>query len=90
MSLITIVHIKLQVSTAEGQALADQYSCPFFESSAARRQCVDEVFHEIIRQVRKVEQVGHNEMTRKHKTGGFRQCLRQIRNWARAPRQGKT
>ncbi|XP_067928611.1 ras-like protein RAS2 [Watersipora subatra] len=78
-----------QVPIAEGQALADQYGCPFFESSAARRQGVDEIFHQIIRQVRKTERVKYNEMTKKHKNGGFRQCLKQIKNWAKSPKQRK-
>ena len=87
---VTPAVMLLQVSTAEGQALAEQYNCPFFESSAARRQGVDEVFHQIIRQVRKTEQVRYHELTKKHKNGGFRQCLKQIRNWAKSPRHAKT
>ncbi|KAF6023691.1 Ric [Bugula neritina] len=79
-----------QVSTAEGQALATQYGCPFFESSAARRQYVDEIFHQIIREVRKFELARDSEVGKKHRSG-FRQCLRQIRNWARpSSKQGKT
>lgn len=69
------------MSTSEGQSLADQYGCPFFETSAARRQCVDEIFHEIIREVRKFESRRDNELSKKHKKG-FRQCLKQIKNWA--------
>jgi len=41
-----------QVSTEEGQAMANQWECPFYETSAALRHFVDDTFHGIIREVR--------------------------------------
>ena len=46
---------KRQVSTREGEAMAKEFGCPFFESSAALRQNVDEVFYEIVRCIRRKE-----------------------------------
>ncbi len=41
-----------QVSRREGEAMAKEFGCPFFESSAALRHNVDEVFFEIVRCIR--------------------------------------
>ena len=46
---------KRQVSTREGEAMAKEFGCPFFETSAALRQNVDEVFYEIVRCIRRKE-----------------------------------
>lgn len=46
---------KRQVSTREGEAMAKDFGCPFFETSAALRQNVDECFHEIVRCIRRKE-----------------------------------
>lgn len=46
---------KRQVSTREGEAMAKDFGCPFFETSAALRQNVDESFHEIVRCIRRKE-----------------------------------
>ncbi|KAG1652568.1 GTP-binding protein Rit1 [Nymphon striatum] len=40
------------VSTEEGQTLASQFNCQFFETSAALRHFVDDVFHALVRQIR--------------------------------------
>ncbi|KAF2356986.1 Small GTP-binding protein domain [Trinorchestia longiramus] len=40
------------VSTEEGLALAQSCGWPFFETSAALRHCVDDVFHTIVRAIR--------------------------------------
>ncbi|XP_063613812.1 GTP-binding protein Rit2-like [Penaeus indicus] len=45
------VHRK--VSTEEGQALAQSMGCPFFETSAALRQYVDDAFHMLVREIRR-------------------------------------
>ncbi|KAH3834274.1 GTP-binding protein Rit2-like [Dreissena polymorpha] len=46
---------KRKVSTEEGRRLAEQLGAPFFETSAVNRQCVDDVFHGIVREVRQKE-----------------------------------
>jgi len=40
------------VNREEGVALASQWDCPFFETSAALCHFVDDAFHSIIRQIR--------------------------------------
>ena len=42
-----------EVSKDEGKALAEKFSCPFFETSAKTRVTVDEVFEELVRIVQK-------------------------------------
>jgi len=54
----------LQVSTEEGRRLADQLGAPFFETSAVVRQCVDDVFHGIVREIRRKE---HEELVQAEK-----------------------
>ena len=44
-----------QISKAEGQATAKEFGCPFYETSAALRHNVDEVYHELVRCIRKKE-----------------------------------
>ncbi|XP_013772739.1 GTP-binding protein Rit1-like [Limulus polyphemus] len=44
-----------KVATEEGQSLARQLSCPFYETSAALRHFVDDVFHALVREIRKKE-----------------------------------
>lgn len=44
-----------KVSTEEGQVLARQLNCPFYETSAALRHFVDDVFHALIIEIRKKE-----------------------------------
>ncbi|XP_072166608.1 GTP-binding protein Rit1-like [Diadema setosum] len=43
------------VSSEEGHALAREFNCPFFETSAALRHFVDDVFHTLVREIRKKE-----------------------------------
>ena len=43
------------MSTREGEAMAKEFGCPFFETSAALRHNVDEVFSEIVRCIRQKE-----------------------------------
>ncbi|KAG5678704.1 hypothetical protein PVAND_008352 [Polypedilum vanderplanki] len=44
-----------KVSTEEGKALAAQFGCHFYETSAALRCNVDEVFYTLVREIRKKE-----------------------------------
>ena len=48
------------VDVREGEALADKFNCPFYETSAAHRRHVDDVFHSLVREIRQVE---HNHHT---------------------------
>lgn len=58
---------KREVTTEEGQALAREFDCPFFETSAALRHFVDDVFHTLIRQIRKKERLGMKLAQKKKK-----------------------
>ncbi|XP_073768491.1 ras-related protein Rap-2a isoform X3 [Danio rerio] len=40
-----------EVSVQEGQALAEEWGCPFIETSAKSKTMVDELFAEIVRQM---------------------------------------
>ncbi len=42
-----------QVTTEEGQKLADTYGIPYVETSAKLRTNIDEVFFEVVREIRK-------------------------------------
>jgi len=44
-----------EVSRDTGRALAEEFKCPFFETSAKDRINVDEAFTEAIREMRKYE-----------------------------------
>lgn len=44
-----------QVSREEGLALAREFGCPFFETSAAYRYYIDDVFHALVREIRRKE-----------------------------------
>jgi small GTP-binding protein len=44
-----------KVTTEEGKSLAFQFGCPFYETSAALRCNVDEVFYTLVREIRKKE-----------------------------------
>nr|XP_048298314.1 GTP-binding protein Rit2 isoform X2 [Myodes glareolus] len=44
-----------QVSTEEGMNLAREYSCAFFETSAALRFGIDEAFQGLVREIRRKE-----------------------------------
>jgi len=41
------------VSTLEGKTLANKFGCSFYETSAAQRQHVDDVFHTLVREIRR-------------------------------------
>ncbi|XP_014213190.1 ras-like protein rasG isoform X2 [Copidosoma floridanum] len=44
-----------EVSTEEGKTLSDHLGCPFFETSAAFRQFIDDAFYSLVRQIREKE-----------------------------------
>lgn len=41
-----------KVTTEEGSALARQFGCPFFETSAMKRLFIDDAFHTLVREIR--------------------------------------
>lgn len=45
--------VSFQISLEEGQGLANQWDCPFFETSAALRHFVDDAFHGLVREIRR-------------------------------------
>ncbi|XP_071372077.1 GTP-binding protein Rit1 [Centroberyx affinis] len=49
-----LAHLR-QVSVEEGRELAGEFQCPFFETSAAFRYYIDEVFTALVRQIRQRE-----------------------------------
>ncbi|XP_061413985.1 GTP-binding protein Rit2-like isoform X1 [Lethenteron reissneri] len=56
-----------QVSQEEGRSLAREFSCQFFETSAALRQYVDEVFYAVVREIRRKEHDAMVAMERRSK-----------------------
>ncbi|KAI9280373.1 ras-like protein 3, partial [Sporodiniella umbellata] len=52
-----------QVSSQEGKDLAKSFGCPFIETSAKQRIRVDEVFHDVVREIRRInkEQEGKSK-----------------------------
>ncbi len=46
---------KREVSNGEGELLARNLKCPFFETSAKLRKHIDECFHELVREIKKVQ-----------------------------------
>ena len=61
-----------QVETMEGENLAKEWNCPFFESSARHIINVDEIFFELVRQIRRA----HIDYTQKRqKKTKEKECL---------------
>ncbi|XP_070980232.1 ras-related protein Rap-2a-like [Oncorhynchus clarkii lewisi] len=50
-----------EVSASEGQALAEEWGCPFMETSAKSKTMVDELFAEIVRQMDYAAQPDKND-----------------------------
>lgn len=59
--------VVLQVSKEEGSALAREFNCPFFETSAAFRYYIDDVFHALVREIRRKEREAVMALERKSK-----------------------
>ena len=73
---------KRQVSTKEGETMAKEFDCPFFETSAALRHNVDETFEEIVRCIRQKEREdyfassgGKAQNAKKSSSGGASKLL---------------
>ncbi|XP_058809323.1 GTP-binding protein Rit1 [Phymastichus coffea] len=49
------LQLQREVTTDEGRALASQLGCPFYETSAALRQFIDDSFYSLVRQIRMKE-----------------------------------
>ncbi|XP_010157394.1 PREDICTED: GTP-binding protein Rit1-like [Eurypyga helias] len=56
-----------KVSKEEGSALAREFNCPFFETSAAYRYYIDDVFHALVREIRRKEKEAVMAMEKKSK-----------------------
>jgi len=69
-----------KVTTEEGKDLANKFRCPFLETSAAQRSHVDEVFHTLVREIRKHH---HEEGEKDQETSRFK------RIWCAIARKAK-
>ena len=56
---------KREVSNGEGEMLARTLKCPFFETSAKLRVHIDECFHELVREIKKVQLDRNRDLTEK-------------------------
>lgn len=65
------------MSPDEGRALASQFGCPFYETSAALRHYVDDAFHTLVREIRLKERERHHTNNKLHKHSRWRR-LRSI------------
>ncbi|XP_051901760.1 GTP-binding protein Rit1 [Pristis pectinata] len=62
-----------QVSKEEGSVLAREFNCPFFETSAALRYYIDDVFHSMVREIRQKEKAALAQERRvRHKDSVWR------------------
>jgi GTPase SAR1 family protein len=50
-----------RVSSSEGMSLANKFGCSFLETSAAHRRHVDDVFHTLVREIRKHDEKDDNK-----------------------------
>ena len=65
-----------KVSKTDGKTLANKLECPFFETSAALGENVDEVFHSIVRVIRtKEREEYYRELCSSQKGRGFCSCF---------------
>lgn len=61
---------KREVSNGEGEILARTLKCPFFETSAKLRVHIDECFHELVREIKRVQLEKNRDLHEKKKKGG--------------------
>ena len=66
------------MSTEEGNRLSVQLNAPFFETSAVSRQCVDDVFHELVREIRRKE---HDKLVAAEKVLKKQQRRKRVQNF---------
>ena len=52
-SAILVSPYQRQVAHEEGAALANKFGCPYIETSAAHRRHVDDVFHTLVREIKR-------------------------------------
>lgn len=71
---------KRKVSPDEGVALSRQLKCPFYETSAITRQCVDDIFLSLIREIRTVERESLDDIKPKqhHNGKGLRTFIKKL------------
>ena len=64
---------KREVSYGEGELLARTLNCPFFETTAKLRIHIDECFHDLVREIKKV----HSETAKEkpEKSNSQRCCV---------------
>lgn len=70
---------KRQVSTAEGQQLAEQWNSRLFETSAKVRTNIDEVFEYVVRQIRGVGAGPDDKKKTKAKLFSKKNILKQLK-----------
>ena len=58
-----------EISKGEGELLAREWQCPFFESSAKERTNIDEAFHELVRKMKRCQSVPNTGDKKKDKGG---------------------
>ena len=64
------------MSTHEGEELAKEFGCQFFETSAKLRSNVDEILHEVVRCIRRKEHSKRNSST-----SGCCCCVKSPNKW---------
>ncbi|CAG2054773.1 unnamed protein product, partial [Timema podura] len=64
-----------KVTPEEGRALAAQFGCPFYETSAALRHYVDDAFHTLVREIRLKERERHQTANKLHKHSRWRSVI---------------
>ncbi len=62
-----------QVATEEGQNLAQSFGCPFFETSAKTPINVDLAFHDLVREIRRFDQM--NSLSSSESKKDKKNCL---------------
>ena len=59
-----------EVSKGEGDVLAKEWQCPFFETSAKDRVNIDETFHELVRRMKRFQSAMTADKGKGKKKGG--------------------